>query len=183
MNKISSAIIVATLACSGTEAALAAAPHAQLLIRTESCFQGKMEHPTQTFMGVFTAEQAAALDKMWVERERLSKVLDSTPDADIKRYGDVASRYFDYSNRFFQKLQTSPALVRIKRLKGWWVRLGVPTASPLVVYGYLSEEGETEPQPIRIDVKPSAARETVGTLDYTDPVVCKSRGPGNPYAK
>ena len=114
---------------------------------------------------------------MWAERERLSKVLGKTQSP------DAADQYFKFSNRFFDRLGSQPALARIKEMKGWWVRLGVPTEQRLVVYGYHSDEGELEPQPVRMVVLPELNKESVVTLDYTDPALCKWNGKGNPYAK
>jgi hypothetical protein len=181
--KIIRAVAAAVLAASYAGNASEAAPqHAQLLLQTQSCWRGKIERPTQTFVAVFTREQAAPLDKMWRERKRFSDVLDADQKKNPRKTEDAASAYFDFSNKFFDQLGTRPALARIKHMKGWWVRLATPIASNLVVYGYRSDEGEVEPEPVRIEVVPNEKKEAVVTLDYTDPVLCKYRGSGNPYA-
>src|SRR5206468_1533899 len=123
--------------------AVQAAPHPMLRVETRSCYTGKISHPTGTFVAVFTKDQAASLDRMQRERERLAKSMNA---------GDGDVKYIEYSNRFFKKLDAEPALARINRMKGSRAQLAVPTAQRLVVYGYLSDEGELEPQLVRVEV-------------------------------
>jgi hypothetical protein len=177
MRRLGRLLAVSVAGCAIGSGVAAAPKHSQLLVQTQSCFEGKTEHPTGTFVAVFSPEQAGPIDKMWSERERLSAVLNKTQSS------DAADKYFKFSNAFFEKLEVQPALGRIKGMKGWWVRLGVPMAQRLIVYGYRSDEGELEPQPLRVEIKPTANKETPVTLDYTDPVLCRWRGTGNPYAK